>query len=372
MKSGNVFHITSVHTVFDTRIFHKESVSLVNAGFSVTLLATGCEEQTIDGVEIRSVPRERSRIQRIIKTPWLMYRQVLKGEADICHFHDPELIGIAIMLRLRGKKIVYDVHEDYPKQILGKFWIPMVCRWPVSVLISIVEWIGSLFFTSIVAATPTIAERFPVEKTIVVQNFPKLYELTTRSDENYRDRQMNMIYVGVIAQIRGVFENILAMEKVRNKTGKLILVGNFSSKEEERNCKKMKGWERVDFQGWLNRDQVRNALATSRAGLVLLHPRVNYVDSFPVKLFEYMAAGIPVIASDFPLWRKIIDDSKCGLLVDPSQPEKIAEAIDWLFDNQEEAEKMGKNGRRAVVARFNWEQENRKLIALYNKICTDS
>ena len=100
----------------------------------------------------------------------------------------------------------------------------------------------------------------------------------------------------------------------------------------------------------------------------LLHPKPNYVESQPVKLYEYMTAGLPVIASDFPYWRRIVDEAGCGLLVDPKDPEAIADAIEWLWRNPEEAEEMGKRGREAVFARYNWRAEVPKLLGLYEEI----
>ena len=118
----------------------------------------------------------------------------------------------------------------------------------------------------------------------------------------------------------------------------------------------------------MSRGGVKELLNSARAGLVLLHPRINYVDALPIKLFEYMAVGIPVIASDFPLWRTIVDGANCGILVDPMKPEQIAKAIDWLLDNPREARKMGERGRRAVLERYNWSLEEKKLIELYDKL----
>jgi len=132
----------------------------------------------------------------------------------------------------------------------------------------------------------------------------------------------------------------------------------------------MPGWGRVEFLGWQSREQVAALLGRVRAGLVLLHPTLNYYDALPVKLFEYMSAGVPVIASDFPLWRKIVERAGCGLVADPLDPHAIASAIEWLLTHPDEAEAMGKRGQEAVHKLYNWEIESKKLRVFYEKILT--
>ena len=133
----------------------------------------------------------------------------------------------------------------------------------------------------------------------------------------------------------------------------------------------MVGWSKVRFHGWSSRTEVANILGDVRAGLVVLHPLKNYIDSFPTKMFEYMAIGLPVIASDFPLWRRIISDVNCGLFVDPQNPEAIAKAMQWILDHPQEAEDMGQRGRKAVEEVYNWKSESVKLANLYESLLGD-
>ncbi|GAB6162897.1 hypothetical protein JCM12298_20570 [Desulfothermus naphthae] len=109
------------------------------------------------------------------KVVWKLFRLALKEKADVYHFHDPELIPIGLILSLFGKKVIYDVHEDVPKQILIKDWIKSnSVRKFVSLFFKGFENLTCIFFSQIVAATPDIAKKFPAQKTITIRNFPIL------------------------------------------------------------------------------------------------------------------------------------------------------------------------------------------------------
>jgi glycosyltransferase involved in cell wall biosynthesis len=148
-----------------------------------------------------------------------------------------------------------------------------------------------------------------------------------------------------------------------------VLAGRFDTPVLEARLRGLQGWNRVDYRGVLPRDAVVRMLAEVRLGLVLFHPRPNHVESQPNKLFEYMAAGLPVVASAFPLWQEIVEGAQCGLAVDPLDPRAIAEAIHWLLAHPAEAETMGHQGRAAVRDRFNWPREEATLLACYRRIC---
>ena len=363
-----VCHLTSVHPVQDVRILYKECVSLAKAGNDVSLIVKSEKDRILEGVKIIAIREEGNRLKRTIFTALEVFKKALVTKADIYHFHDPELIPVGIILRIIGKKVIYDIHEDLPRQILNKTWIHPWLRSIISKISALLEWVSSrLFFSRIVSATPKIAERFPKDTTIVIQNYPVITELVSNNND-YRERPYNIVYIGGIARIRGTLENITALEYVQNNECQIILAGKFESSEFEKQCRSLRAWNRVDFRGWQNRDQIKIILDNSRIGLVLLHPTINYLDAYPVKLFEYMAAGIPVIASDFPLWRKIVEDAQCGLLVNPLQPNNIAKKIDWLLENECAAQEMGLNGQKAIIEKYNWSIEEKKLNELYSSL----
>jgi glycosyltransferase involved in cell wall biosynthesis len=264
--------------------------------------------------------------------------------------------------------VVYDVHEDVPRQILAKFYLPVVIRKPVAWAMEAVEWIAGRYFDAIVPATPKIAGRFPADKTVVVQNFPILEELVAPEPVPYDQRPPHFAYVGGITRARGAREIVEAIGLVSSGEAGLRFAGAFSPQNLQPEIEVISGWAKVDFLGWADRKQVANLLSSVRAGLVLFHSGPNHCSAQPNKMFEYMAAGLPVLASDFLLWRQIVDEVGCGLLVDPQDPAAIAQAMQWILDNPQEAEAMGRRGRVAVEEKYNWEREAEKLIGLYKEL----
>lgn len=309
------------------------------------------------------------RLGRVCLGSWRILRRVRDLRPQVVHFHDPELIPAGFLLKLLGTKVVYDVHEDVPRQLMDKFWLPRPVRKPVALATEVVEWLAGAAFDGIVSATPLIADRFPADKTIVAQNFPVLEELATPDAPPYSQRRPTFVYVGRIGETRGAREMVSALERVAPAHDvTLELAGSFGKAALEPELRAMDGWKRVKFHGWASRTQVARLLGQARAGLVTLHPTPAYWDSYPVKMFEYMAAGLPVIASDFPLWRSILDEVKCGLLVDARDPSAIAKAMSWILDHPDEAEAMGLRGRQAVEQSYNWGKEADKLLGFYRRL----
>lgn len=370
-RALKVCHLSTVHPVDDARIFHKQCKGLQRAGFEVSLIIRADRDEIIENVNVIAVKSYSHRFLRMLFGGFFVLKKALALKAEVYHFHDPELIPVGIILRLTGKKVIYDVHEDLPKQILSKPWIARPIRKIIAFFAHYIEYSCACFgFSAIVAATPSIAINFPETKTHVIQNFPILDELQTLNSP-YNLRSLSVLYLGGITKIRGVIENIQAFDYVNKSAVRFKLAGSFDTPELEQEAKQLAAWHRVDFPGWLNRQQIRALLADSRVGLVLLHPVPNYLEAYPVKLFEYMCAGLPVIVSDFPLWRQIVEDAQCGLLVDPLKPKEIAKAIDWLIDHPLEAEQMGENGRNAVLKKYNWAHEEAKLLSLYQRLEAD-
>ncbi len=366
----NVCILTSAHNPEDVRIYHKEAISLARAGYCITIITPWHESVvTPEGIKIVAVKKPKTRLERFILTTAKILKKAISQRADIYHFHDPDLLPLMIILGVMRKNVIYDVHEDYPRDILGKQWLPPQIRQCAAWIISLVEWIGAHFFYAIVTSTPKIAERFPAYKTLIVQNFPVSSAFVEDKTLPYQQRDMAFVYIGSIAEVRGACEMVQAVGNLNKAThAGLHLAGDYSPESLETVLKVLPGWAMVTFHGYLTQTQVSKLLNNVRAGLVVLHPTLCYPDAYPVKMFEYMAAGLPVIASDFPLWREIIEGANCGLLVNPLDVKAIANAMQWILDHPEEAEAMGKNGKKAVKLKYNWQFESRKLLALYEHL----
>ncbi|MBS1589311.1 MAG: glycosyltransferase family 4 protein [Bacteroidetes bacterium] len=367
-----ITHLTSAHARYDTRIYFKMCSSLAkNENYRVSLVvADGKGNETKNGVEILDIGTKTSgRIYRMTSAVGKVLKKAQELNSDVYHIHDPELIPIGLKLKKSGKKIVFDSHEDIEKDILSKKWIPFFIRKITSKIYMLYESYAFKKIDYIIAATPYIRDKFlKINKNCIdINNFPIIDELSNLTLWN--EKRDEVCYVGGIAQIRGIKEVVNAMGFTKNV--RLNLVGIFSEKDVEDEVKTYNGWRNVTELGFLGRSEVAKIMSYSKAGLVTLHPIVTYLDALPVKMYEYMAAGLPVISSDIKLWKEIVEGNNCGICVNPLDPKAIADAIEYILAHPEEAEQMGKNGKDAVENRYNWGVEEKKLMNVYHKLLND-
>jgi len=364
--------MTSVHHPDDPRILHKEGRTLSAAGYRVVLIAPeGRAPSDAHGVQIITVRRSSGRFHRAFGTSFSILRLAWRERADLYHIHDPELILAGLVLKCGARRVIYDVHEDLPRQVLSKYWIPSWSSGGVARLARVAEAIADRLFDGVVVATPTIGARF--RNAVVVENFPRVDASSTpeRRGRAHAGRPMTVVYVGGIEEARGAVEMVESAGELP-PGARLLMAGPIRPSDLRGRLEQITGWDRVDAPGWVSPDELHAVYEGARVGLCVLRPLPNYLDSYPTKLFEYMAAGLPIVASDFPLWRRIVEDAGCGLLVDPTDASAISASVTALLSDAQRAEAMGARGRHAVLERYQWKYAAERLLGQYRRILGES
>lgn len=362
--------ITTVHPLFDTRIFYKEAKTLVKAGYDVTLLVQHDRDEIIDHVRIIALDVPKNRLSRFVLSGRKAFRSALMQKADVYHFHDPELLPWMVYLKkITGAKMIYDIHENVSKDILSKEWIPFFFRRIISTIFGIYEKMAAAKIDYLIAATDDIAKSFKNKNIIVINNYPVIFEDQGCGHKKKGLTSNMLIYVGGLERIRGIKQIVSALGFIDRKyDARLTLVGAFSDGDFEKEIKSMPEWKSVDYQGYLPQKEAYAQMRNATLGLVCFLPEPNHINAMPNKMFEYMSAGIPIIASDFPLWKELVLGNGCGLTVNPLEPKEIAKAIENICEHRDEAKKMEESGRRAVLEKYNWKNESENLLKTYSEL----
>ena len=367
MKRIHVVQLTSVHSAYDLRIL-KECTSLAGAGYQVTLIAPHPSDEITEGVQIRAVPMVAGRFRRMTITVLRMYREAARQRADIYHFHDPELIPVGVLLKARGKKVIYDAHEPYSQKILCKPWIPNKWRPLVSRLFAVVERTACVMFDHVIVVDRWTAAMLPVRHITSVANYPLLTSMKAmRPRDRSVPRKRTLIYAGGLDDDRGLQVMLEIARLLVDRDVELHLLGEFAKPEDEREIQEL---QNVRYFGFQPLQTLYEHMRSADIGLVLLQPvpAYLYVAEGANKLFEYMFCGLPVIASNFSNLRQIIKDTRCGVCVDPKRPHQAARAILHLLASPKLREQLGENGRNAVLKTYNWEIEEKKLLDVYRNL----
>ncbi len=359
-----IVHVAYGHRPDDIRIFQKECCSLAKCGHQVFYVTSNRNGKVLNGkynnVQITTICLP----YKNIKKSFFFYIKELKKilislSADIYHFHEDSLLSVLLYMKRQGKYVIYDMHEDAPRQVQPRIYNKygsFLGRYIIK-LLEIHEDYGIKKADYIITATPYIEKRCKKLTTNVscIANFPIIHNNESVA-KPFEEREKIVCYTGEISDTNGIFNMIEAMQQVN---GNLYLTGSLS-KELRDKLMKYNSWEKVCEPGYVDRKDIKKILQKSMVGLVLNLPVGNVVEDSPNKLFEYMEAGLPVIASDFPLWKEIVEKNGCGICVNPSKPEEIADAINRIFSSPKWAEEMGKNGRKLVQEKYNWGREEKK------------
>jgi glycosyltransferase involved in cell wall biosynthesis len=367
--------LTSAHSAFDDRIFHKQARSLARAGYEVTIVAPHERDEEVEGVRVLSVPRSRTRLKRMLLTPPQILLRGLRVRAAIYHFHDPELIPVGLFLRALGKKVIYDVHEFNADTVLTKHWIPTALRQPVSKGIQWLDHFAAGKMDGVVTVNEDMAELFrsrlrSPRPVVAIHNYPELPQVAV--DDEHVGRETAAIYVGSLSKERGLEVLIEAGDQLKRRypEARVQILGSLDLTGVREEYASVDRWHvnGVEYLGVVDHREVPKWLRRAQVGLVPLFPTPNHVKAKPVKLFEYMLAGLPVVASDFGFIGQIVRETGCGLLVAPGDPAALTAAVESLLRDPAKTAEMGQKGRRAVLEKYNWGSEEKKLLALYAQL----
>lgn len=366
--------LTTGHPALDNRIFYKQALSLKKSYQDITLIAPDNRKEYIqDGIKIIGVPRAGSLYGRY-KLGDLIVSKAIAVKADIYHFHDYELIYKVKKIKkaLPGCKLVYDVHEHYPDMMSMSRKVPGLLRPLATFLVDKSELFLAKGFDQIITADDAVKERFDKYHSWVdvIYNYS---EFAVKDDLN-TPKEYDIIYQGGITLERGVLQTVQAVKILKDKHPhiRMVFVGPFNDdlgrKMVDEFIKENNLEENIIFKGKVPHIKVEDYIRKSRIGVVILQPLPKYYKNIPIKQFEYMSCGIPVVGSDLPPIKRFLTSHDSGLIVDPRSPQEIAAAIDKLLSDPELCRKMGANGMRAVREEYNWGRMEAKLLEIYRRL----
>jgi glycosyltransferase involved in cell wall biosynthesis len=354
----DVVMLTTAHGATDDRIFHREAKSLVEAGLSVCIMGPHDKSGSVDGVWIDALPRQKRRLKRLA-LGWVVLQNCVRTSSKLFLFHDPELFGVALGLRLFRRHVVYDCHENVHLQVLQKEWIPAWARRPTALVVRAAEWLLSRMMSGVIAATPSMGDRFPADRTIVVRNFPTASAMKCLAGGPPMDRREDVvIYSGRLTRVRGIKEISEAFRGPELGRAELWLVGDFDDEKFKEEILSSLP-PNVKWLGWMDHGQALKLHQQAKVGVVLLHATPSHRNALPIKLFEYFGAGLPVVASNYPEMVALVGD--CGFCVDPHDVAAVRIAIVKILSDPAGAAKMAVRARDRALTTMSWAGEAERL-----------
>lgn len=378
MKATKVCHLASKHKMNDMRIFEKECKSLAKGGFEVTLIGFGETPKTemIDGVRCISLHCPiKNDLELLRKRNKLSLEAALQVDADIYHLHEPELLPVGLKLKKKGKTVIFDSHEFYGWQLRDNIHKIKIIKTPAFVM----RWFGKLYMryekrvcmkldAVIQVCTMNGVDYFAnrCRKSLFIRNLPSITDYSRKKPVDFAGKP-TVAMIGGITKERGITQLVKATHQAG---GTLLLAGAFYPKSYEPELRQMPEFECVDYKGFLDKDGMVNLLEQANIGASTLLNIGQYdkIDTFPTKVYDYMSMELPVVISNTEYAQRMNDKYQFGICVNPDDEKEIGQAFAWLHAHPEQAESMGKNGRKAIEADFNWEKESEKLIGFYKSL----
>lgn len=360
--------LTTVHHPFDTRVFHREAKTLLEAGYEVILIARHSSEEIVDGIHIVPLAQPSNRFERMTRMMFLALRLCIRQKADVYHFHDPELIPLGLVLKLIGKRVIYDVHEATPEDILVKEWVPSPLRPLLSHAVGWLEKTCSWLFDHLIVASAYTGRSFSKSNTTLIANYPLSSFIASNDNRKaVKGAPTILIYAGDLTFDRGLNTMLDAANLLKDQNVELHLVGRCG---DEAQILMSSPPPNVRYFGFLTLSEVFEKLHNADIGLLVLQPTPAYLHAAENtnKLFEYMACGLPVIASHFDGLKRILENNDCGICIDPANPNELAATVTRFVEDSGLKMRMGSNGLRAVRQKFNWDVQAAELKTVYRQL----
>lgn len=366
---STVCQLSTLHYALDTRIFYKYAQTL-HKHYRVIVIGIHPKKEVIKGIEIIPFKIYKNRTWRLFTSWFNMFRMALKTKADLFHIHDPELLPCALLLHIIGKKVIIDVHENIAADIFDKDWIKF--KKTTYNIFNFVESIACKRIPVILAESSYEHRYKQISKnTTTVHNYvaPQFFNELQGLNRN----PLHLFYMGIVLENRCIFEIIASVHELHNRGYKVHFhcVGQRYSKlvqeiEKNETYQNLKAY--IHFYGRKNLSEGYKISQQCGIGLCLIKPMSNSIESKPTKIFEYMAIGLPIITSDFKLYKKLVSENGVGMNVNPISVEEISNAIEKLINDPVQIKEISEKGKMLVNTCYNWETEAKKLEEKYAEI----
>ena len=355
----------------------------MGAGFDVChVVSDDLPEEIIQGV--KTIPSGYNAHnafnlwKRLFVAPRNLYKKLMEVDADVYHTIYIDQLLICLLLKRKGKKVIFEMQEDHPYSLLWKSKVP---KWLLKIIVWLLaKWMGFVFrrldaITALAYDYVDYIKSWGVssEKVHLWGNFPEIRHDYTLSLEDYMHRDDRMIYFGIIYSYSKQEVILQALKELPNV--KYMVAGVFMGNERDTYgsmIMNMPEWKNVEFMGRFQHEELAGFIEKSTISNVVRDFSVYSKEksgSFGIiKVFESMEAALPIICSDMPIYRDIMKEYKCGILVDPLNKDQIRDAIEYLVTHKEEAWKMGQEGRRAVIEKYSWDALSVKYLEIANKL----
>lgn len=369
-RKKKVVHITTVHHPYDPRIYYKQCMSLAESGYDVTLIAQDTRDKTeVNNINHIRLKTYNSRWKRMLFGVWDAYKKAKAAKGDIYVFHDPELIVVASWLKRKNNIVIYDIHEDYVTSILQKNYLSSTLRTFAARGYKLIE----KFFTR--NMEKSLAEKYYKDmypNGTCILNYPLMNKEFLEYDRATKPLSNKVLYTGNVNGDRGAFIHANIPNINRNiqvqyvgKCVKPVAHQIMDVAKENKDNIQIMGIDQFIVKEDMEKMYTKENWL---AGIAIFPPTEHYMRKELTKFFEYMNVGLPIVCSNFPVWKEFIEKYECGIVVDPYNEQEINEAFQKLIDNPEIGYEMGRNGKRAVASELNWEAEKGKLLDWYDQL----